>query len=99
METILIVEDDQSTQKALKRLFESEGYAVQIRGDGKSALQAFHAAAPTAIILDLRLPIVSGKTSVVRLGNNHLNRPSLFLVRRRRKRIRSCYWNWGRMIM
>ena len=61
METILIVEDDQSTQKALKRLFESEGYAVQIRGDGKSALEAFHTAAPTAIILDLRLPVVSGK--------------------------------------
>ena len=49
----LIVEEDQSTQKALKRLFESEGSAVQIRGDGKSALEAFHAAALTAIILDL----------------------------------------------
>ena len=61
METILIVEDDHSTQKALKRLFESEGYAVEIRGDGKSALEAFRTTAPTAIILDLRLPLVSGK--------------------------------------
>ena len=61
METILIVEDDQSTQKALKHLFESEGYAVKITGDGKSALEAFRSAAPTAIILDLRLPVVSGK--------------------------------------
>src|SRR6266403_4322319 len=61
METILIVEDDRSTQKALKHLFESEGYAVEIRGDGKSALEAFRTAAPTAIILDLRLPVVSGK--------------------------------------
>jgi DNA-binding response OmpR family regulator len=61
METILIVEDDQGTQKALKRLFESEGYAVEIRGDGKSALEAFRTTAPTAIILDLRLPVVSGK--------------------------------------
>src|SRR6266404_4996182 len=61
METILIVEDDQSTQKALKRLFESEGYAVKISGDGKSALEAFRTAAPTAIIRDLRLPVVSGK--------------------------------------
>ena len=61
METILIVEDDQSTQKALKHLFESEGYAVKISGDGKSALEAFRTAAPTAIILDLRLPVVSGK--------------------------------------
>src|SRR5438552_16571390 len=61
METILIVEDDRSTQKALKHLFESEGYAVEIRGDGKSALEAFRTSAPTAVILDLRLPVVSGQ--------------------------------------
>src|SRR5260370_2354863 len=61
METILIVEDDQSTQKALKHLFESEGYGVKSTGDGKSALEAFRSAARTAIILDLRLPVVSGK--------------------------------------
>src|SRR4029077_17960153 len=61
METILIVEDDESTQKALKRLFEAEGYAVEIRGDRRSALEAFRRAGPHAIILDLRLPVVSGK--------------------------------------
>jgi hypothetical protein len=36
MEKILIVEDDQAVQKALKRLFESAGYAVQISGDHHS---------------------------------------------------------------
>ena len=61
METILIVEDDQAAQRALKRLFESEGYNVEIRGDGRSALEACRTAAPTAMILDLRLPDVSGK--------------------------------------
>ena len=53
MDHILIVEDDRYVQKALKRLFESEGYRVEISGDGKTALEAFHTAAPTAIILDL----------------------------------------------
>ena len=33
MERILIVEDDQAVQKALKRLFEAEGYNVEISGD------------------------------------------------------------------
>jgi DNA-binding response OmpR family regulator len=60
MERILIVDDDRVVQKALKRLFESEGYEVEISGDGKSALDAFRVAAPTAIILDLRLPEMSG---------------------------------------
>lgn len=43
-----IVEDDIAVHKALKRLFESEGYTVEIRGDGKSALEAFRAVPPTA---------------------------------------------------
>lgn len=61
MEKILIIEDDRAVQKALRRLFESEGYGVDIKGDGKSALDAFRAAAPAAVILDLRLPALSGK--------------------------------------
>jgi DNA-binding response OmpR family regulator len=61
VDRILVVDDDQAIQKALKRLFEAEGYEVEISGDGKSALDAFRAVAPTAIILDLRLPFVSGQ--------------------------------------
>src|SRR5437667_7085025 len=57
MERILIVEDDQAVQKALKRLFEAEGYNVEISGDGKSAIDTFRSSAPTAVILDLRLPV------------------------------------------
>jgi DNA-binding response OmpR family regulator len=61
MERILIVDDDRAVQKALKRLFESEGYDTEISGDGKSALEAFRTSAPTAVILDLRLPVISGQ--------------------------------------
>ena len=57
---ILVVEDDPAVQKALKRLFESEGYAVEVQGNGKSALESFQAAPPAVIILDLRLPKLSG---------------------------------------
>ena len=58
---ILVVEDDPAVQKALRRLFETEGYAVETQSDGKSALDSFQAAAPAAIVLDLRLPKVSGR--------------------------------------
>jgi len=58
---ILIVEDDPTVQKALKRLFETEGYAVEVQGNGKSALESFRAAPPAVIILDLRLPQLSGR--------------------------------------
>jgi len=61
IERILVIEDDRAVQKALKRLFESEGFLVEIRADGKSGLEAFRSASPAAIVLDLRLPFVSGR--------------------------------------
>ena len=61
MERILVIEDDRAVQKALKRLFESEGFLVEIQADGKSGLEAFRSASPAAIVLDLRLPFVSGR--------------------------------------
>src|ERR1700729_1010251 len=57
---ILVVEDDPSVQKALKRLFETEGYMVEVQNNGKSALESFQASPPAVIILDLRLPQLSG---------------------------------------
>ena len=61
MERILVVEDDRAVQKALKRLFETEGFEVHISGDGVSALAAYRATAPAAVVLDLRLPAMSGR--------------------------------------
>jgi DNA-binding response OmpR family regulator len=58
---ILVVEDDQSVQKILKRLFEAEGFAVEGHMDGRAGLDSFHAEAPSAAILDLHLPELSGK--------------------------------------
>jgi DNA-binding response OmpR family regulator len=42
-------------------LFEGEGFAVEISADGKSALEAFRTATPAAVVLDLRLPVLSGR--------------------------------------
>jgi len=57
---ILVVEDDRAIQKALKRLFESEQYAVEVTSDGKAGLEAFRSSRPSAVILDLRLPELLG---------------------------------------
>jgi DNA-binding response OmpR family regulator len=60
MEKILVVEDDLAVQKALRRLFESEDYAVELTTDGKAGLEAFHSSPPSAVVLDLRLPGLPG---------------------------------------
>jgi DNA-binding response OmpR family regulator len=58
---ILAIEDDSATQRALKRLFESEGYDVDLAKDGASGLELFRKSRPSAIVLDLRLPDISGQ--------------------------------------
>jgi DNA-binding response OmpR family regulator len=58
---ILLVEDDPSVQKVLKHLFETEGYAVEVQGNGQSALDSVRATPPALIVLDLRLPRLSGR--------------------------------------
>jgi len=60
MEKILIVEDDLAVQKALRRLFESEDYTVEVAPDGKVGLEAFYSSPPCAVVLDLRLPGLPG---------------------------------------
>ena len=60
MDKILVVEDDRAVQKALKRLFESEGYLVDATSDGNAGLGAFRSAPPSAVVLDLRLPGMPG---------------------------------------
>jgi DNA-binding response OmpR family regulator len=61
MRWILVVEDDPSVQKILKRLFEAEGLVVEAYSDGQAGLESFHAGAPAATILDLNLPKLSGR--------------------------------------
>jgi DNA-binding response OmpR family regulator len=58
---ILAIEDDSAVRRVLKRLFESEGYFVDLAKDGMSGLELFRKSRPSAIILDLCLPDVSGQ--------------------------------------
>jgi DNA-binding response OmpR family regulator len=58
---ILVVEDDPRMQKVLQRMFHEQGYTVTLCGDGQAGLDAFHAAKPSAVVLDLLLPNIFGR--------------------------------------
>lgn len=79
MDTILIVEDDPHAQRILTRLFESDGYRVEVCGDGQAAMNAFRKGAPTAVILDLVLPVLSGK-DVCREIRRESSEPAIIVV-------------------
>lgn len=61
MERLLLIEDDPALHKALKYLFESEGYALEWAMDGAAGLAAFQARPPSLLILDLKLPKMPGR--------------------------------------
>jgi len=79
MERILVVEDDHAVQKALRRLFETEGFEIEIAPDGKSALEAFRKNTPAAMVLDLRLPLVSGRDVCWEVKQQSPNLPIIVL--------------------
>jgi DNA-binding response OmpR family regulator len=60
-ERILVIEDGSAVRRALKRLFESEGYSVDLAADGISGLELLRKTTPSALLLDLSLPDISGQ--------------------------------------
>jgi len=59
-ETILVVEDDAAISDAVSYALEAEGFRVETAGDGEQALDRARASNYDLMVLDLRLPKVSG---------------------------------------
>lgn len=57
---VLLIEDDEQIRIALSLALEDEGYSVATAPDGESGLAAVTHATPDVVLLDLRLPDVSG---------------------------------------
>ena len=60
VQSLLFIEDDDSIRLALRLALEDEGYDVREAPDGKSGLEAFNEREPDLVLLDLRLPDISG---------------------------------------
>jgi len=52
---ILVIGDDETVQSSLQRLFEPEGYSVQIAATVNEGLDLFRTAPPSVLLLDLLL--------------------------------------------
>lgn len=58
--SLLFIEDDDQIRLALRLALEDEGYEVREAADGSSGLAAFAEQEPDLVLLDLRLPDLSG---------------------------------------
>ena len=60
MFTLLFIEDDEAIRTALRLVLEDEGYEVAEAGDGETGIKMFAQIDPDLVLLDLRLPDISG---------------------------------------
>ena len=60
MNTLLFIEDDDGIRLALRLALEDEGYVVHEAANGQAGLDAFHEHDVDLVLLDLRLPDMSG---------------------------------------
>jgi two-component system, OmpR family, phosphate regulon response regulator PhoB len=61
MKTVLVVEDDQELRTVFRFALKNAGYRVVDVEDGGDALRHVEHEAPSAVVLDLGLPRVSGR--------------------------------------
>ena len=65
--TILVVEDDEETRRAVARELAARGYRVEEAADGETALQRWEQRRPDLVLLDLGLPDLDGLQVVQRI--------------------------------
>lgn len=59
---ILVVDDDADLRESLAEVLADEGYDVSCARDGEEALRALAGSPPSAILLDLAMPVMDGWT-------------------------------------
>ncbi|MFM7124696.1 MAG: response regulator [Actinomycetes bacterium] len=60
MFTLLFIEDDEAIRTALRLVLEDEGYEVAEASDGETGIKMFGQIDPDLVLLDLRLPDITG---------------------------------------
>lgn len=57
---VAVVDDEESVRRALGRLIRSAGFGVEIYGSGLDFMQSLQRHHPDCVVMDLRMPMLSG---------------------------------------
>jgi two-component system response regulator ResD len=77
---ILFVEDDAATQYLVGREMMNAGYSVTIAGDGQAALRSLRDDSYDAVVVDLKLPLISGYDVIDHLVSHSSAPPPLIVL-------------------
>ena len=77
---VFIVEDDESMRRALSNLFQSVGLQVELFGSAAEMLQSQLPAVASCLVLDIRLPGLSGLDFQAELARANIHIPIIFMT-------------------
>ena len=72
MKNILVIEDNDDIRKLLQTNLDARGYGVILAKDGKSALAQLANPNPDLVLLDIKLPDISGWDVLSRIKTDNL---------------------------
>jgi two-component system, LuxR family, response regulator FixJ len=78
--TIFVVDDDMAVRDALKLLLRSVGQAVETYGSAQEFLDAYSEDRPGCLVLDIRMPGMSGLELQQKLNEKHSILPIIFIT-------------------
>lgn len=77
---ILVVDDDKVLTQLLKRLLEDEGYEVRTAGDGEEAYTHLQDPKCKAMLLDIRMPGISGAELLMLMAADKITVPVIVMA-------------------
>jgi FixJ family two-component response regulator len=77
---VFIVEDDESMRRALSNLFQSVGLEVELFGSASEMLQSKFPDVASCLVLDIRLPGLSGLDFQAELAKASIHIPIIFMT-------------------
>ncbi len=78
--TVFVVDDDASLREALKSLIRSVGLRVELFGSAQDFLQSKWPDGPACLVLDIRLPGISGLDFQRKLAEANIPIPIIFIT-------------------
>lgn len=78
--TVIVVDDDQAVRNALHFTISSAGYNVELHSDAQEFLKAFNPDRPGCLVLDVRMPGMSGLHLQKELAEQDVHLPIIFLT-------------------
>lgn len=77
---VFVVDDDPSVRRAIKRLVESVGLTVELFGSANEFMSTTHPEVPSCLVLDIRLPGMSGLDFQRELAKSKNEIPAIFIT-------------------